>query len=199
MPSATTRKIGSRFALVCLFAALCAAGAFISLPIPGSPVPIVVQNLFVVLAGLLLGPLEGGLAVLVFLFVGALGFPVFSGGRGGLAHFLGPTGGYLLGYLAAALVAGMLGRRRGLFWTIVATVTAYLAILALGVLGLHLVKNVDWTKALAIGALPFLPGDGLKAVLTILVALRLGPFTDSLLGRSRPEGQGDTDKGHDLA
>lgn len=199
MPSTTVRKIGSRFALVCLFAALCAAGAFISLPIPGSPVPIVVQNLFVVLAGLLLGPLEGSLAVLVFLFVGALGFPVFSGGRGGLAHFLGPTGGYLLGYLAAALLAGILGRRRGLFWTIVATCAAYISILVLGVLGLHVIKGVDWTKALALGALPFLPGDGLKAVLTVLVAIRLGPFTDSLLGRSRPEGPGSQAKGRDLA
>lgn len=198
MPSATVRKIGSRFALVCLFAALSAAGAFISLPIPGSPVPIVVQNLFIVLAGLLLGPLEGSLAVLAFLLVGALGFPVFSGGRGGLAHFLGPTGGYLLGYLVAALLAGILGRRRGLWGTIIATVTAYLAILGLGVLGLHLVKNVDWTKALAIGALPFLPGDGIKAVLTVLVAQRLGPFTDSLLGRSRPERRDAKDKGKDI-
>lgn len=186
MSSSTAYKGGARFALTCLFAALCSAGAFISLPVPGSPVPIVVQNLFVVLAGLLLGPLDGAIAILIFLAIGAMGFPVFSGGRGGLAHFLGPTGGYLLGYLVAGLVSGFLGRKRRLLPIALASVVGFLSILGFGVLGLHLVKGAGWAKALAIGALPFLPGDALKCVLTIFVAMKLGPFTDSLLGRGGP-------------
>ncbi|RLC01276.1 MAG: biotin transporter BioY, partial [Deltaproteobacteria bacterium] len=78
-----------------LFAALIAAGAYISVPI--GPVPIVLQNLFVFLAGLLLGSKWGLACVGVYLLAGACGLPVFAGGTGGIARFAGPTGGYLLG------------------------------------------------------------------------------------------------------
>jgi biotin transport system substrate-specific component len=102
-----------QLALSCLFAALCCAGAFISIPLPAIPVPVVLSNLFAVLAGLLLGPYWGGFSVFLYLVIGALGFPVFSGGTSGLAHFAGPAGGYLAGYLLAAVMAGFIARRRG--------------------------------------------------------------------------------------
>lgn len=178
-----TRPRAVRAALACLFAALCSAGAFIALPLPGSPVPIVVQNLFVVLAGLLLGPWWGSAAVLLFLGLGAIGFPVFSGGRGGIAIFAGPTGGYLIGYLAAALAAGLVGRKRRLWRSALGSALGFILILALGTLRLKLLKNVDWPKALAAGLLPFLPGDAIKAILAALVGAKLGPFADSLGGK----------------
>jgi biotin transport system substrate-specific component len=180
-----SRLRAARASLACLFAALCAAGAFIALPIPGTPIPVVIQNLFVVLAGLLLGPLWGGASVLLFLALGALGFPVFSGGRGGFAHIAGPTGGYIIGYLVAAFFAGLVARKRGLFRSSLASILGFALILALGVLRLKLLKNVDWGKALAAGVLPFLPGDAVKAILAALVATRLGPFADSLTGRGK--------------
>ena len=170
-----------RASLACLFAALCCAGAYISIPIPGSPVPVVIQNLFAVLAGLLLGPAWGGLSVILFIFVGCLGFPVFSGGKAGIAVLAGPTGGYLAGYLVAAALAGLIARRRGKALPILGTVVAFTAILAVGVVRLKLLKNVDWGKALSIGVVPFLPGDAIKASLTAILAIRLGPFVDSLL------------------
>ena len=92
-----------------LFAALICAGSVIA--IPAGPVPIVLQNAFAVLAGLLLGPIQGAGAVGLFLIAGALGLPVFSGGKGGFAVFAGPTGGYLAGYFFAALVAVQADRR----------------------------------------------------------------------------------------
>jgi biotin transport system substrate-specific component len=82
-----------------LMAALIAAGAYMALPI--GPVPIVLQNLFVFLSGLLLGPRWGVASIGVYLMAGALGLPVFAGGVGGIGRFAGPTGGYLLGYLPA--------------------------------------------------------------------------------------------------
>jgi len=178
------RSRAARVSLSCLFAALCAAGAFITIPIPGSPVPVVVQNLFVVLAGLLLGPLGGGSAVLLFICLGALGFPVFSGGRGGLAHLAGPTGGYILGYLVAAVLDGFIAKKRGLLRCAIGSALGFISILAIGVVRLKLLKNVDWTKALAAGVLPFLPGDAIKAVICALVAAKLGPFVDSLTGKA---------------
>ena len=84
-----------------LLAALTAAGGYIQLPI--GPVPIVLQNLFVLVAGLILGPRWGLTSMGIYLLLGLVGFPVFAGGKGGLAHLMGPTGGYLLGFLAGCL------------------------------------------------------------------------------------------------
>jgi biotin transport system substrate-specific component len=177
----------ARVALSCLFAALCCAGAYLTIPLPVGPVPIVAQNFFAVLAGLLLGPLWGGASVLSFIAIGAVGFPVFSAGRGGIAHLAGPTGGYLVGYLAGAVVAGLIARRRGKASAILGAATGFLVILALGVLRLKLLRNVDWGKALAAGVIPFLIGDAIKAALASIVALSLGPFVDSLTGRGKPD------------
>ena len=89
-----------------LFAALIAVSGFISVPLPGTPVPIVLQNMMPVLAGALLGGIQGAGATGLFLLAGILGLPVFSGGRSGLAHLLGPTGGFCIGYFIAAGATG---------------------------------------------------------------------------------------------
>ncbi|HRS64626.1 MAG TPA: biotin transporter BioY, partial [Spirochaetia bacterium] len=98
-------------ATIALWAALIATGTFIVIPVPGSPVPIVLQNMLAVMAGMILGPIAGGASVLLFLVAGALGLPVFSGARGGLAILAGPTGGYLFGYLGGAILAGLIVKK----------------------------------------------------------------------------------------
>ena len=95
-----------------LFAALTVVGAYIAIPFPLSPVPIVLQNLFVLLAGLLLGKKWGAASMAIYLLAGAVGLPVFAGGTGGIGHFAGPTGGYLIGFVLAAFVAGALGNKK---------------------------------------------------------------------------------------
>ena len=106
------RRAVSRITLTALFAALTAAGAFITIPL--YPVPIVLQNFFALLAGLVLGPFLGSAAVGLFLIAGAIGAPVFAGAAGGIAHFFGPTGGFLFGYLLSPLAAGLItGAPRG--------------------------------------------------------------------------------------
>ncbi len=100
-----------------LLAALMAVGAYIAVPI--GPVPIVLQNLFILLAGLLLGSKWGLASVAVYLLAGALGLPVFSGGTGGIARFAGPTGGYLLAYLPAVYLIGFISERKELPFRIV--------------------------------------------------------------------------------
>ena len=179
------RTRAARLALPALFAALIAAAAFMTFPLPGSPVPVVVQNLMAVLAGLLLGPGQGTAAVLLFLGLGALGFPVFSGGHGGLAWFAGPTGGYLIGYVFAALAAGFFSRKRSFLMAALGSLSGFLLVLAFGVVRLKLLKNVEWPKAFALGVLPFLPGDGVKTVFAALLGWRLGPFVDSVTGKKR--------------
>lgn len=90
-----------------LFVALITAGALVAIPLPGTPVPIVLQNAFVVLTGLVLAPAWAALTVGVYLLLGAIGLPVFAGATGGLAHFAGPTGGFLVGYLPAVFVTAI--------------------------------------------------------------------------------------------
>lgn len=91
-----------------LFAALMGAFAYVSFPYPLSPAPVTLQVLGVFLAGLFLGPLWGGVAMVLYLLAGALGAPVFAGGNAGIGVLLGPTGGYLLSYPVAAAVVGVI-------------------------------------------------------------------------------------------
>ena len=167
-----------------LFAALLCVGAYIAFPLAFSPVPIALGNFFAVLGGLLLGPWWGAASPIIYIAIGALGFPVFSGGRGGIAHLIGPTGGYLAGYVLGAFLAGWVGKRRSVLATAAGAFLGFSAILALGFLGLKLTSGSDWPKAMALGILPFIPGDAIKAVLAAFLALRLGPFVDSLRSRS---------------
>ena len=168
--------------LIGLSIALIIAGAYIIIPIPGSPVPVVLQNLFVVASGLLLGPIKGGVAVLIYLLMGAIGLPVFSGGGAGLAHLAGPTGGYLLGFVAAAVVAGGIsGRHPSLRRDSVAAVLGMIAVYLFGVPRLKVVLDMSWSAALAAGFLPFLIGDAVKviaAVAAVRVARRALPESE---------------------
>ncbi|MDR1107468.1 MAG: biotin transporter BioY [Spirochaetaceae bacterium] len=175
----TNRRAIANTTMTALFAALTAAGAFISIPLPFSPVPVALQNLFALLAGLILGPFRGGAAVALFLIAGALGAPVFAGAVGGFAHFFGPTGGFLLGYLLAALTAGLIaGRPRGNRRSsrprlILAVLAGLLAVYVPGLLWLKIVLDTDALTALAIGFVPFVFGDILKGIAAVLIAPRL--------------------------
>lgn len=159
MDSKITRAITA-----CLFAALISVGAYIAIPIPGTPVPIVLQNMFILLAGMVLGPRWGLVSVALYLLLGAAGLPVFSGGTGGLAKFAGPTGGYLIGYIPAVIAAGLIARfgKRAWYWNALAGLAAMAIVYLFGVVRLRMVLNATWAKALAAGFFPFLLGDAIK-------------------------------------
>ncbi len=164
-----------------IFSALMCVGAYIHIPI--GPVPIVLNNFFVLLAGLLLGPLWGFLSVLIYLLIGAVGFPVFAGGKSGLAHFAGPTGGYLVGFAIAAFVVGLISysnyyMSRRLVKDVVAVVLGSIVIYALGLLWLKWVTKVSFAKAFSIGCLPFLPGDAVKAIAAVFVAKKIRNYIE---------------------
>ena len=153
-----------------LMAALTAAGAYLVIPI--GPVPIVLQNLFIMLAGLLLGVRWGLASVMLYLLLGAVGLPVFAGGAGGVAHFLGPTGGYLLGYIPAVAIIGSIShvRKPSFLTDLVALVIGSLVVYVCGVPWLKGVLDCPVGKALAVGMIPFLPGDALKIAVALLAA-----------------------------
>ena len=158
-----------KLVLASLFAALTAVGAFVAIPI--GPVPIVLQNLFVMLMGLILGPRWGLAGVGAYLLAGALGLPVFAGGTGGIGRFVGPTGGYLLGYLPSVALIGWLaqrGRPQRLFDAL-AVVAGTLVLYLCGVTWLKVVTGLDWGKTLMVGMVPFLPGDIAKMIVAVML------------------------------
>lgn len=180
-PAVKRRGESSRFitrvAMISLFAALVAAGTSIAVPI--GPVPVVLQNLFALLAGLVLGPLWGGAAVGLYLLAGILNLPVFAGGTGGIARFAGPTGGFLIGYPLMAIAAGLIagrpraGRATPLPRLIAAVAAGMLVVYIPGVAWLKTSMNMSWARALMAGFVPFVIGDALKGVAAALIAPRL--------------------------
>jgi biotin transport system substrate-specific component len=164
-----------------LLAALIAAGALVAIPI--GPVPIVLQNLFVFLAGLLLGARWGLTCIAVYLLAGALGLPVFAGGSGGLWRLVGPTGGYLLGYLPAVAAIGWIAGRqkpRPAADALAVAVGGAL-VYACGLPWLMQVTGMGLEKALAAGMLPFLPGDLLKGAAAVIAARKIRPVLERTL------------------
>lgn len=158
-----------------LLAALMAAGAFLAIPI--GPVPIVMQNMFVFLAGLLLGSRWGLASVAVYLLAGACGLPVFAGGMGGIGRLVGPTGGYLVGYLPAVFLLGFISEKASarIAFDVVAMICGTIVLYACGVSWLKILTGMTWAKALAVGMYPFLIGDALKIAAAALIAKALRP------------------------
>lgn len=165
-------------ALIPLFAALTAASAFLKIPL--WPVPITLQTVCVLLAGMVLGPGAGALSQVVYLIVGLMGLPVFAGG-GGPAYLMKPSFGYLLGFVAAPVAVGLFLRHRALTGIncLLGAVLGTFMIYAVGVpylaAYLHWVirkpEVFDW--AVKTGLLVFLPGDALKCLFLALFVPRL--------------------------
>lgn len=147
----------------------------ISIHLPFTPVPIATQVHVILLLAVLMGSKRSALAVMTYLAQGAVGLPVFAGGKGGILCLAGPTGGYLLGYVAAAYVTGLLierSSRKTLGSALMAMGVGNLIIYLFG-LG-WLSQFVGLSSAFTLGMLPFLFGDALKllAGVRILKSLR---------------------------
>lgn len=161
--------------LASLMAALTAVGAYIYIPI--GPVPVVLTNLFVFLAGLLLGSRWGLAGIAIYLMIGAMGLPVFAGGKGGLAHFFGPTGGYLVGFAVAAWVVGLISERvrKSIFHDVLSVSAGALAIYGVGIPWLKWMTGMSWSRSFWVGMVPFVLGDILKASGAVMLARAIRP------------------------
>jgi biotin transport system substrate-specific component len=159
-----------------LFAALTAAGAYIQIPVPFSPVPVTLQVFFVLLAGSMLKSKWGSLSMIVYTFLGIAGFPVFAGGSSGIGVLLGPTGGYIFGFILAAYIIGKLSTKienaakSGFFINALNMSAGVLVIYACGVFQLMMVTGFDPVKALIVGVFPFLPGEIIKTAVAAYIA-----------------------------
>jgi biotin transport system substrate-specific component len=180
--------------LVAVFTALLVAAAVVpGVPVGGFGVPVTLQTLAVMLTGLVLGPLRGGLAVLLYLLLGFVGLPVFSRGQSGLQVLSGPTAGYLASFLVAAVVVGLAAgvvvrRTNRSLWVPLLLVASFATTVAvvhvLGVVGLMV--NLRLPLSAAISAdLPFLPGDLVKDVVAVVAAVAVHRAFPDVLARPR--------------
>ena len=163
-----------------LMAALTAVCAQITVPMPNG-VPVTLQIFAVALTGYLLGPKYGAVSMLVYLLLGAVGVPVFSSFRGGIAVLVGKTGGYLWSYPAMAAVCGLAARGKGKilrwFWGVPGLLICHLC----GTAQVMALAGGGFWALLALYSLPYLPVDLLKVALAALLALRLRPQLEKYL------------------
>ncbi len=189
--AAVTTQVGTRISardvlVVVAASLLLALSAKISVPF--YPVPLTMQTFVVIGLGLALGPTRGLAAILLYLAEGAAGLPVFAGTpeKGiGLAYMMGPTGGYLLGYVPAVILAGWFAERgwdRNPLTAMLAALLAGAVIYVPGLLWLGNVIGFD-KPVLQFGLIPFIPGDIAKALLAALVFPGAWKWLDTRGGR----------------
>jgi biotin transport system substrate-specific component len=153
------------------FAVAVAAASQIAVPLPFTPVPITLQPMLVILAGLWLGPLAGAASMLLYLAAGAAGLPVFTPmGAPGIARFFGPTGGYLLAYPAAAFVTGLLARRTTTLGGRWLAGVAGIAVIFFGGLTQLALLNGSVARAVQLGVTPFALLDIVKAFVAAAIS-----------------------------
>ena len=184
------RSVTTDLALIAGFAALISACAYIgAIPTGGAGVPITLQTFGVMLAGCVLGPVRGFLAVSLYLLLGAIGLPVFAEHSSGLAVFTGVSAGYLIAFPFAAALGGFLvkyvareNRTRAIWVFFCSLAGSVLVIHPLGILGMKLYLDVSWHQAFLYDT-PFWIGDLLKTTLVALVAAEVHRAFPQLLAR----------------
>ncbi|GAA4392315.1 biotin transporter BioY [Nocardia zapadnayensis] len=194
-PSSGTAQRGWRaadLALVAVFAALVAVFAALPpIPVGGAGVPITLQTLALALCGLCLGPLRGFAAASLYVVLGLVGLPIFSGFSGGLGVLAGPSAGYIVAFPFFALGCGLvakfaLARLRGpKLWLVLslgALLVSFLVVHPLGILGMSLNLGVGLPEALVFD-MPFWPGDVVKNLVAGGLAATVHRAFPQLLGR----------------
>ena len=155
--------------LITISALFVAALAQIRITLPFTPVPLTGQTFAVLLVGATLGSKRGAASLVLYIVMGALGLPFFAGGATGLAYMIGPTLGYLVGFVAAAYVVGLLAERgleRSVRTSLLSFLAGTLIIYIFGASWLAIQFGIE--QAFTLGVLPFLTGDAIKLVLAAL-------------------------------
>ena len=155
-----------RMSTIALFTALLCVSAYIAIPLPFTPTPITTQGIIVYLIGILLSPFESFMTMILYILLGIIGLPVFSGGRSGFGVLLGPTGGYIIGFtISTVLISLLKGKKNSvkryfLFILLLGLPITYL----FGSFSMRYHMNLKGTELFYTSVLPFLPLDIIKAV-----------------------------------
>lgn len=186
---------------VAVFAAIICIGSFLKIPL--GPIPIVLQNILCLLTASLLGGIWGLFPTLIFFVAGLIGLPFYSGGTAGISVLLGPTGGFLIGYLFGSLITSLISRKPSLIEKTFSLKKIFLLAFSFtcGILVIYffgVLHFLYWSKlnnllplnqspfvyAITICLLPFLPGDILKIILATFIASKIRPIVATYLNSS---------------
>jgi biotin transport system substrate-specific component len=161
--------------LASLFTAFIIISGFIAIPLPFSPVPLTAQTFAIMLVGMIFGPKLVLMSTGTYVALGAVGLPVFSGFRGGISVLLGPSGGYIVGFVVGAVVISILkGNGENLYRVLLSGVIGgILVIHAMGVPWLAFQLGIPLKQAALAGSVPYLIGDGIKLLLAGVLAVQL--------------------------
>jgi biotin transport system substrate-specific component len=165
VPNTKIRALGYHVSLILAGTLLLTVSSKISMILPFSPIPVTMQTFAVLLLGALLGSKRGSLTVFVYLMEGCAGLPVFAKGGSGIAYLMGPTGGYLLGFIFAAYITGALAERgwdRKFGTTFLAMLTGNMVLFFMGMIWLSAFVGIE--KAIVAGLFPFIAGELFKMV-----------------------------------
>ncbi|MFH1440871.1 MAG: biotin transporter BioY [Candidatus Omnitrophota bacterium] len=159
---------------VSVFVILTSLGAFVRIPLPWTPVPLTLQTFFVLLSGAFLGAGLGSLSQIIYMVLGISGISIFTSTGSGWLYIAGPTGGYLVGFIAASWLVGKLIRHfeTNLFFVFALFCLSDFVILASGALWLKLIFNLSFYKMMGIGFMPFILGDLLKSFAAASIYLK---------------------------
>lgn len=155
-----------------LLAALMCVSAYIVIPLPFSPVPLTAQTLMVNLIAFLLSPLQAVITIVVYLLLGLVGLPVFSGGMGGPGKLFGPTGGYLFSWIfAVAVISWLKGKTYNIVRYSASAVFAGMVIIyGVGSIYMKITTGMSWSAVFAAAVLPFIPLDVVKCIFAACLA-----------------------------
>ncbi|MDE4907511.1 biotin transporter BioY [Methanogenium marinum] len=163
-------KLSYRISLTAAFVALIAVGGWVSLPIP--PVPVTLQTFFVLLAAVVMGR-YAVLPVAVYLLLGILNMPVFHNGLAGIGVLMGPTGGYLIGFIPAVLLAGLAYEQDNRIVHAAGIAAATLIIYLFGISWMAYSTGMALAQAVLLGLVPFIAGDVLKGIAVYIIGERI--------------------------
>lgn len=176
MKEAKSRSYVRDMVFTALFAAIICVAAPFSISV--GPIPISLATFAIYLTGAILGGKRGMVATIVYIMLGAVGLPVFSGFRGGLGVLFGMTGGYIIGYIPLVLITGIFAEmntkkiNRAVV-TFIGMILATAALYTFGTIWFMIVSGNDLATALTACALPFIPGDAIKIACVTAVSVSL--------------------------
>ena len=180
MEKTTAKHVSTaQMTVTALMTAITCILAPMALPIPISPVPISLTNLVIMISIYVLGFKDATISYIVYLLLGLVGLPVFSGFTGGLGKLAGPTGGYLIGFIFLALIAGLFVDKfpKNRILAVVGMLIGMAITYIFGTEWLAIQLKMSFVAALSVGVIPYLAGDAVKIIIAIIV----GPVLRSRL------------------
>lgn len=167
-------KTKSMIKIALMTAIMCIISPF-SVPLPFTPIPISLANLIIYISCCILGSKKGTISVILYLFMGSIGLPIFSGFSGGISKLVGPTGGYLLGFLFCAIFTGIFVENfeEKIYMYPVGMIIGTIICYVFGTAWLAFQLKLGFVEAMFMGVIPYLIGDALKIVASTLLGYTL--------------------------